>query len=82
MARRRKTASDTSKPYPYEVDTTLAGTKVRIKGEQGILEIRAHEFNPRNGKHWFVLWKPGVGWRHKHPKDVTPVKRGASLELG
>ncbi len=80
VARRRKTGPDTSKPSPYEVDTTLAGTKVRIKGEQGILTIKAHEFNPRNGKHWFVLWKAGVGWRHKHPKDVTPVKRGTKLD--
>lgn len=81
MARRRKTDADISKPCPYEVDRTLEGTKVRIKGEQGILVIKSHEFNPRNGKHWFVLFKPGVGWRHKHPKDVTPAKRGASLDF-
>ncbi len=75
---RRKAAI--AKPCPYDVDTTLAGTKVRIKGEQGILTIKSHEFNPRNGKHWFVLWKAGVGWRHKHPKDVTPAKRGQILD--
>lgn len=80
MARRRKTGTDTSKPYPYDVDKTLAGTKVRIKGEQGVLEIKAHEFNPRNGKHWFLLFKQGYGWRHVHPSRVTPAKRGASLD--
>ena len=79
VARARKTGKGTSKPYPYERDDTLSGTKVRIKGEQGILSIVTHEFNPRNGKHWFVLWKAGCGWRHKHPADVTPVKRGQRL---
>ena len=79
VARARKTGKGTSKPCPYERDDTLKGTKVRIKGEQGVLSIVTHEFNPRNGKHWFVLWKAGHGFRHKHPSDVNPVKRGQRL---
>lgn len=80
MARRRKQEPDTSKPYPYDVDATLAGIKVRIKGERGILEVKQHEYNPRNGKHWLVLFSKDFGWRHVHPSRVTPVKRGQKLE--
>ena len=54
---------------------------VRIKGERGTYKIIAHEFNPRNGKHWFALFGgPYQHFRNKHPKDVTPVKRGAKLD--
>lgn len=78
MARRKPAAP--SQPYPFDVDKTLEGTKVRIKGERGILTIRAHEFNPRNGKHWFLLFSKDFGFRHIHPSRVTPVKRGETLD--
>ena len=77
MARRTKAEA---RPSPYEVDTALAGTKVRIKGEQGVLTIHSRETNPRTGCSWFVLFREGYGWRHKYPADVSPVKRGQSLD--
>lgn len=81
VARRRKTDDATSRPYPFDRDFTLAGTLVRIKGERGTYKIIAHEFNPRNGKHWFSMFGgPYQHFRNKHPKDITPVKRGTSLD--
>ena len=78
MARRRKIEPAISR---YEIDETLKGTQVRIKGERGIYTILKHEFNPRNGKHWFALWGgPNKQYRDKHPSQVTPAKRGAKLE--
>lgn len=81
MARRRKTDAGTSKPYPFVKDETLKGVEVTIKGERGKYKILAHEFNPRNGKHWFLLFGgPYKHFRHKHPMDVKPVKRGETLD--
>lgn len=80
--RRRKSEPVIERPYPYEVDSTLSGVKVRIKGEQGIYTIISHEFNPRNGKHWFWMFGGRKGYechRAKHPMDVTPVKRGTRI---
>lgn len=82
MARRRKTESATSQPYPFDVDESLAGTQVRIRGEQGIYSIKCLEFNPRNGSHWYVLYGPitnAQGYRHIHPSDVKSAKRGAKF---
>jgi hypothetical protein len=61
--------------YPYEVDKSLAGVKVKIMGERAVYSISAHEWNPRNDKHWLVLVNK-EGWRHVTPDRVRRVKNG------
>lgn len=78
-ARRRNRGVASETPYPYEVDDTYKGQKARIIGERGVYTIHAHEFNPRNGRHWFVMFGNDC-WRHQHPSKVKPVKRGQRFD--
>jgi hypothetical protein len=45
---------------------------VRIKGERGTFKILCHEFNPRNGKHWFSLFGGPYSTSGQAPQGRDP----------